>query len=582
AQKQESQKQSDDSLIGQLLDSRFRIISRLGKGGMSEVFRAEHLILQKDVAIKLLHSSQSEKLNSMERFQQEAKAVSSLDHPNIIKVYAFGMNGEHELYMAMDFLPGRSLAELLQSEGHLHWRRALDLSIQIAEGLKHAHEKGVIHRDLKPSNIMLESTDAGREIPKIVDFGIARLTDESAKEDKHLTRTGNTCGSPPYMSPEQCMGDEVSACSDVYSFACMLYELLSGKRPFYAKSSVELMQKHLNETPLRFASLCPEIEIPPSLEAIVRKCLSKDPADRYQNMAELLLDLKTVGTSSEHERELEGALEAEFGVEKKARQGRIAHSLLPMVASLVLLLAVAAFLYNLFLPQIQIYFLRRELDDLKPLTAQSSARKMKLLPAIAELYRKIGDRETALSFFRRDLRELAAQPFSIAAAQEEARIVRALSRMKKHAEADELRFNLVVKLEKYIKDNTLAKTNTAGLISAELLIIDLCRNDPSKQDIVWGKYHMLIAEYTWLQNYKQLELVCRSAIKFAAGKVPDHNLLIVWKTLADAQIQQKKISDAESSLKEALKLSSQVSGLGDAYRNSIQEALRKLPESRPR
>src|SRR5579883_3021279 len=159
-----------EDLIGSVIDGRFRIVSRLGKGGMSEVFKAEHLILQQMVALKVLLPRQQAKANSVDRFQQEAKAISSLDHPNIVKVHAFGVHQESRLYLAMDFLDGKSLSEVLEIEGALPWSRVLNLGIRIAEGLEHAHSRGIIHRDLKPSNIILQIDEKGNENPKIVDF----------------------------------------------------------------------------------------------------------------------------------------------------------------------------------------------------------------------------------------------------------------------------------------------------------------------------------------------------------------------------------------------------------------------------
>lgn len=292
--------------LGSTIDQRFLLLDHLGRGGMSVVYRARHLVLDRIVAVKLLHPKLINNEETRERFQQEARAASSLDHPNIIKVLAFGLDQGENPYLAMDFINGQSLSDYLQAsvtgetvaERQEFVRRVF---MQICDALHHAHSRGIIHRDLKPSNCILtvdENAPLSRDfnlVVKVVDFGVARILPQAGKLDRRLTKDGSTCGSPPYMSPEQCTGDSVDARSDIYSLGCMLYESVTGQRPFVADTAAELMLQHLKSEPQAPSELVKAIS--PQLEQIILRCLAKSPVDRFQSMAELKaclenLDLK--------------------------------------------------------------------------------------------------------------------------------------------------------------------------------------------------------------------------------------------------------------------------------------------------
>lgn len=281
-----------ESLVGTVLADKYEILAVLGRGGMSVVYKARHLLMKKAVAIKVLLPQLVLNPQSLKRFQQEAEAASCLSHPNVITVYDFGVS-EHGLpYLVMDLLHGQSLAEAVKEKGALDVQRALDIFVQACSALGEAHRKGVIHRDLKPSNIMLVLTDSGSESVKIVDFGIAKVLPQEGEEFQKLTQTGEIFGSPFYMSPEQCMGLKLDARSDIYSFGCLMYETLTGKPPLVGAHTLDTMFKHMNETPQGLTNLKCEAHVRERLEMVIFKALAKTPDQRYQSMKELEDDLE--------------------------------------------------------------------------------------------------------------------------------------------------------------------------------------------------------------------------------------------------------------------------------------------------
>lgn len=277
----------------------FELVSLLGEGGMSYVYKARDHALKKNVAIKMLRPHLLQQPNAIRRLRQEALATSILDHPNTVAVRHFDMTEEGEPYLVMDFVEGGSLSQLLTEEGRLPLDRALNILIQMADALKSAHEKGIVHRDLKPSNILLTSSGTTSDIVKIVDFGIAKVAlPDDAEEIARLTTTGEIFGSPMSMSPEQCRGEHADQRSDVYSYGCLMYEMLTGHPVFHARHLVDVMFKQMHEMPERFKTVCPEAKIPARFEAIALKALQKDPDQRYQSMSDLLKDLKAVSTAT--------------------------------------------------------------------------------------------------------------------------------------------------------------------------------------------------------------------------------------------------------------------------------------------
>lgn len=281
-----------DPMVGTLFCDRFQITEVLGGGGMGMVYRATHLMMQRSVAIKILHTKMIGNADALKRFKVEAHAASNFSHPNILNVHDFGVSNQGQPYMVMDFLEGINLTTLLDAEKQIPVSRAINMFLQMSSALAHAHSKDIIHRDVKPSNIMLVEFEGRREFVKLVDFGIAKVLNPSTPEAENLTRTGEVFGSPLYMSPEQCQGKKLDARADIYSLGAVMYRVVSGKPIFESTDPLETMFRQVSEMPAGFAKVCPELQIPPRLEAVIFKCLAKDREHRYQSMNELKDELE--------------------------------------------------------------------------------------------------------------------------------------------------------------------------------------------------------------------------------------------------------------------------------------------------
>lgn len=279
------------------LADQFELIESIGEGGSGIVYKARQTAFDRVVAIKTLAGSAEGEV-SLRRFQQEAKIVSSLDHPNIAQIFSFGMLDEGP-YIVMEYVQGKTLAKELENNGPLIRSRFLEIFTQVSKALRYAHERGILHRDIKPSNIML--VDEGNELRvKILDFGIAKRISDQEKS-AGITQTGKLVGTPLYMSPEQFIGKELDARSDIYSLACVMFQALSGHLPFEAKSVMELMMEKTMQPAKSFAELCPSLKISPILANLISRCLSIDPAKRPESAAEIAAVL----AESNHETEVE-------------------------------------------------------------------------------------------------------------------------------------------------------------------------------------------------------------------------------------------------------------------------------------
>lgn len=285
--------QVKDIMIGKVIGGHYKIIDVIGDGGMSRVYLALHMLLDRPVAVKYIHHKFVYDLPSVKRFQQEAKAATALKHPNICAVNEFGIDGEGRSFLVMDYIQGTSLSKLLDEKQKLPIGRALDFIIQVSHGLEHAHNKGVIHRDIKPGNIVLVK-DNDEESVKLVDFGIAKLIRDD-DTGPNLTKTGEIFGTPSYMSPEQCLGKNIDTRSDIYSLGCVLHELLTGKPPFTGDGPLEVLMAHVNDD----APLLPVTLAQAGLRDVVAQCLRKDPAQRYATVKELREDLIAVKGGAE-------------------------------------------------------------------------------------------------------------------------------------------------------------------------------------------------------------------------------------------------------------------------------------------
>jgi eukaryotic-like serine/threonine-protein kinase len=270
-----------DSLIDTLFDGRYRIVRKLGAGGMADVYLAEDQELGRRVAIKILNGRHANDDQFIERFRREAKNAAALNHPNIVSIYDRG-EAEDTYYIAMEYLDGRTLKELVVGHGQAPVRVAVEYARQILSALRFAHRHGIVHRDIKPHNVLVDRE--GRV--KVTDFGIARAG------TSQMTETGSIVGTAQYLSPEQAKGGEVDQRSDLYSLGIVLYELLTGKTPFEGDTPVEIAMKHLSTPPQPPSKLRPDI--PHELDLVVLRALAKDPDDRYQSADEMEGDLERV------------------------------------------------------------------------------------------------------------------------------------------------------------------------------------------------------------------------------------------------------------------------------------------------
>jgi serine/threonine protein kinase len=326
------------------ISDRLELLERIGEGGMSTVYKARHLVMGKVFAVKILNPHLTAKPQSLLRFQQEAKAAASLNHPNVITVHDCGVHDNHA-FLIMDYLDGKSLGDVIDVEGKIPPERAIPIFIQTCDALGHAHLNSVIHRDLKPSNIMLLNDANHDDFVKIVDFGIAKLLDAAEMDEKghqNLTQTGDVFGSPLYMSPEQCTGQKLDKRSDIYSMGCLMYETLTGKPPLIGANVLETMHKQLNDTAAPIVDDKSQNRLLKRLDAIIAKCLAKDRKARYQDMTELRNDLIMARDESDARWRV---MSLAGKVQKPAnRKGRVSPLVLPAVATVVissLLLAIA-------------------------------------------------------------------------------------------------------------------------------------------------------------------------------------------------------------------------------------------------
>ncbi|HSZ06802.1 MAG TPA: Stk1 family PASTA domain-containing Ser/Thr kinase [Solirubrobacteraceae bacterium] len=262
-----------------IIDGRYRVISRLGSGGMADVYLAQDQLLGREVAVKVLHHHFSEDQEFVERFRREASSAAALSHPNIVAIFDRGeWNGTY--YIAMEYVAGRSLKTIVREQGALDTATAIDIVVQILRAARFAHRRGVIHRDLKPHNVIIDEEGRAR----VTDFGIAR----AGASD--MTLTGSIMGTAQYLSPEQAQGLAVSASSDLYSVGVILYELLTGAVPFEGETAVAIAFKQVSAEPLPPSALNPAL--PHSLDAVVLRALAKDPAQRYADADELIAALE--------------------------------------------------------------------------------------------------------------------------------------------------------------------------------------------------------------------------------------------------------------------------------------------------
>jgi eukaryotic-like serine/threonine-protein kinase len=275
---------ADDPLIGTVVSDRYRILRKVGEGGMGAVYQAEHALIEKRVALKILFADLTRRPDLVMRFLQEARSASRIGHENVIDISDFGQSPDGLVYIAMEFLEGQDLGKTLKAEKSMPWLRARPILMQIAKGLRAAHSRGVIHRDMKPENVYLVQKEGKVDFVKVLDFGIAKVVSADDNDGPRLTQTGMIFGTPEYMSPEQAQGNPPDHRVDVYAVGCIMYHMLTGAVPFTADSFMGILTKHLLEPVVPPRKRRPDLEIPADVEAVCLRAMEKDRDKRWPDM----------------------------------------------------------------------------------------------------------------------------------------------------------------------------------------------------------------------------------------------------------------------------------------------------------
>ncbi len=282
-----------DPLLGKVVSDRYRVIKKLGEGGMGAVYLVEHVFIEKRVALKVLAPELSRKADLTARFLQEAKSASRIGHENVIDISDFGQSPEGWVYFAMEYLQGQDLGQVVRAEGAIPWRRARPIILQVCKALGAAHAKGIVHRDMKPENVFLIERGGRSDFVKLLDFGIAKVQSADGEGPK-LTQTGMIFGTPEYMAPEQAEGKACDQRADIYAVGCVIHHLIVGEPPFQAENFVGMLTKHLLEQPKPPSVRQPSFGITPQMDALVLKALAKKPEERFQSMAELMASVEAI------------------------------------------------------------------------------------------------------------------------------------------------------------------------------------------------------------------------------------------------------------------------------------------------
>lgn len=289
---------ADDPLIGKLISERYRVIQKLGEGGMGAVYLAEHVVIEKRLALKVLAPDLARRQDLVARFLQEARSASRIGHENVIDISDFGQSPDGFVYIAMEFLDGADLGAAIRRDGPLPWTRAKPIVLQLCRALRAAHEKGIVHRDMKPENIFLIQREGRPDFVKLLDFGIAKVISLTGENTPRLTRTGMIFGTPEYMAPEQAEGKDSDHRVDVYAVGCVMYHLISGDPPFKADSFMATLTKHLLEDPVPPSARRPDLGITPELDGMILKALEKNRDDRWQSMQEMMDAVQTCASGT--------------------------------------------------------------------------------------------------------------------------------------------------------------------------------------------------------------------------------------------------------------------------------------------
>ncbi|MGM0575238.1 MAG: serine/threonine-protein kinase [Myxococcota bacterium] len=286
----------DDGNTQRVIAHKYLVTDKLGQGGCGTVYAAHQQLVDRKVVVKVIRPDLTSDQEMVDRFLLEARAASRVVHPNVVVIHDFGYSDDGTAYLVMEHVEGWMLGDALRSDGRLPWRRAVHIMRQVAEALAEAHARHVVHRDVKPANIMLTRRGTDPDFVKVLDFGIAKLRDAA---DQKLTATGTVLGTPSYMAPEQLEGKEVGPATDQYALGAVLYQMLVGRVPFRGDTMANLITKHLTETPEPPGQVAPDAGLPPALEAVVLRCLAKNPSERFEDMAALVAALDAVAAKGD-------------------------------------------------------------------------------------------------------------------------------------------------------------------------------------------------------------------------------------------------------------------------------------------
>ncbi|MDH5490808.1 MAG: serine/threonine protein kinase, partial [Myxococcales bacterium] len=284
-----------EEYVGQQVAGQFRIVERIGSGGMGSVFKADQPDMNRSVAIKILHPRYLARKDLVARFRREARAMSHLSHPNTARVFMYGQLDDGSCYFVMEHLHGRNLAQEVRANGPLEPARAAQIMSQVCGALQEAHDAGIIHRDLKPENIFLTAQGGIEDFPKVLDFGLAKVTEKQMSPGSLIvTREGMVFGTPEFMSPEQARGQPLDPRTDIYALGVILYELVTGKLPYDAKQPVEFLQAHVRAKPIPLRERL-DRDYPEGLQEVIFRALEKDPERRWASASKMGAELAALG-----------------------------------------------------------------------------------------------------------------------------------------------------------------------------------------------------------------------------------------------------------------------------------------------
>jgi serine/threonine protein kinase len=284
-------------LVGKIIDNRYKVVSMLGKGVNGTVYQALDQELNYDVALKVLSSSDD---HTLERFRHGAESAHGLAHPNVVRVYSFNKSPEGFAYLVMDCVQGRNLAEILAADSKLSEERCIQIFTQLCDAIEHAHGKGVVHRNLKPSNILLVETPGENDLVKVLDFGLSKTVGEKETMQK-LAKKGQPLGNADYMSPEQCSGGNLDGRSDIYAIGAIMFQCLTGRKPFAGANVFEIMARQVSEPVPQVTAVAPELKYAEQLTAVINRALAKKRDERYQSAGEMRHDLSLLPQVSPEE-----------------------------------------------------------------------------------------------------------------------------------------------------------------------------------------------------------------------------------------------------------------------------------------